>query len=74
MHRVQSGSLRLALGFAALIAAGTVLLRLPIAAKDTSLGWLDALFTATSGVCVTGLSTIQVGEGLADGQCARQAD
>lgn len=64
MHRVQSGSLRLALGFAALITVGTVLLRLPVAARDSSLGWLDALFTATSGVCVTGLSTIQVGQRL----------
>jgi trk system potassium uptake protein TrkH len=64
MHRIQSGSLRLALGFAALIAVGTVLLRFPAAARDASLTWLDALFTATSGVCVTGLSTIMVGERL----------
>jgi trk system potassium uptake protein TrkH len=64
MHRIQSGSLRLALGFAALIAVGTVLLQLPAAAQHASLTWLDALFTAASGVCVTGLSTISVGERL----------
>jgi len=44
------------LGFAALIAAGTALLMLPPATRD-GLGapLLDALFTATSATCVTGL-------------------
>lgn len=58
------GPSRLALGFAGLIAAGSLLLRLPLSAAQGPLSWLDALFTATSAVCVTGLSTIQVGADL----------
>jgi trk system potassium uptake protein TrkH len=52
----------LALGFAALIAIGTVLLSLPVASASGS--WtrpLDALFTATSAVCVTGLVVLDTG-------------
>ena len=48
-----------AFAFAALIALGTLLLSLPISSESggwTS-GW-DALFTATSAVCVTGLATV----------------
>lgn len=45
----------LALGFAAIILAGTVLLLLPIASRNTPVSFLDALFTATSATCVTGL-------------------
>jgi len=42
--------------FAVLIAAGTLALRLlPGLYVGERLGWLDALFTATSAVCVTGL-------------------
>ncbi len=49
--------LRLLLGsFAALIAAGAVLLLLPWATPpENPIGVIDALFTATSAVCVTGL-------------------
>jgi len=45
--------------FAGLILVGTALLRLPVSqAQDTApLGIVDALFTATSAVCVTGLIT-----------------
>jgi len=43
-------------GFAVIILIGTVLLVLPWAAADhRSIGPVDALFTATSAVCVTGL-------------------
>lgn len=46
----------IALGFLALIAAGTLLLCLPIATRDGQGASLkDALFTATSASCVTGL-------------------
>lgn len=46
----------LAFGFALLIFAGGVLLTLPAASKSgQSIGFLDALFTAASAVCVTGL-------------------
>lgn len=42
--------------FAAACAAGTALLALPhSAAAGTSIGFIDAAFTATSAVCVTGL-------------------
>lgn len=49
----------LPISFAALIAAGTGLLLLPPAtAVGRSTGLLDALFTATSAVCVTGLAVV----------------
>ena len=44
------------LGFAALILVGTILLSLPISsAERQATPFLDALFTATTSVCVTGL-------------------
>jgi trk system potassium uptake protein len=49
-------------GFLGAILVGTLLLRLPIAhAGDAHVGWLDALFTATSAVCVTGLVVLDTG-------------
>ncbi len=46
----------IALTFAAIILLGAVLLTLPIASRDgQSVAFLDALFTATSCTCVTGL-------------------
>ena len=43
--------------FLILIALGTCLLKLPRAVIDgATLSWLDALFTSTSAVCVTGLA------------------
>jgi len=49
----------LALGFAILILIGSIFLMLPIASKNgQSLGFIDALFTATSAVCVTGLVVV----------------
>lgn len=48
----------LVISFAALIVSGAVLLRLPIAAARDPLSLLDALFTATSAVCVTGLIVV----------------
>jgi len=48
----------LILGFSFLIAIGTILLSLPFAAADGhGIAPLDALFTATSAICVTGLLT-----------------
>ena len=50
------------LGFLAVITIGTLLLMLPISMSDGS--WnnpLIAIFTATSAVCVTGLSVVDVG-------------
>ena len=46
-------------GFAAIILAGTILLTLPMASNDNkSVGFINALFTATSAVCVTGLTVV----------------
>jgi trk system potassium uptake protein len=43
--------------FALIIVVGTLLLKLPRAVEPgQALSWLDALFTSTSAVCVTGLS------------------
>ncbi|MEK9658523.1 MAG: potassium transporter TrkG [Chloroflexota bacterium] len=54
-----SALLTLTLGFAGLIAAGTVLLMLPPASVDPGRAdWLTALFTATSATCVTGLVVV----------------
>lgn len=51
-----------ALGFAVLIVLGTVVLSLPMS-RAPGQGWdlLDALFTATSAVCVTGLVVVDTG-------------
>lgn len=52
----------LAIGFFAVIMTGAILLTLPISATSgESIGFVDALFTAASCTCVTGLSTINVG-------------
>ena len=51
-----SSSQIIILGFAALILLGSLLLMLPISTQDgKGAGFMDALFTATSAVCVTGL-------------------
>jgi trk system potassium uptake protein len=52
----------LVIGFAAVIVVGALLLTLPIASKNGhALRFLDALFTATSAVCVTGLVVVDTG-------------
>jgi len=52
----------LALGFAAVILIGAILLTLPISAQDgKATSFIDSLFTSTSAVCVTGLVTLDTG-------------
>ena len=51
----------LALSFLALISVGTTLLSLPFSSRTGSVPFLDALFTATSATCVTGLTVLQTG-------------
>ncbi|WP_408638027.1 TrkH family potassium uptake protein [Paenibacillus sonchi] len=52
----------LVLGFAAVILTGTLLLMLPVSsASGESLKFIDALFTATSATCVTGLVVVDTG-------------
>lgn len=58
IKKLSSGRL-LVLGFAAVILLGAILLALPFTAKDGSpIRFIDALFTATSAVCVTGLVVV----------------
>lgn len=58
-----SSSILLIYGFAAVIAVGTILLILPFATKaGQSTSLLDALFTATSAVCVTGLTVVDTAD------------
>ncbi|MDI3547614.1 MAG: trk/ktr system potassium uptake protein [Halanaerobiales bacterium] len=52
----------LALGYFTVIIIGTILLMLPAATIDNSgLGFIAALFTATSATCVTGLIVVNTG-------------
>lgn len=44
--------------------AGTILFSLPIASTGEPLGFIDAFFTATSGICVTGLIVVDTGAQL----------
>ncbi|CAN5471519.1 TrkH family potassium uptake protein [soil metagenome] len=62
VKRPRSPAVVLLLGFAVVIAIGAVILTLPIASASGE--WtrpLDALFTATSAVCVTGLVVLDTG-------------
>lgn len=55
--KIRANPIRMiVLGFAGIILLGALLLTLPVANRDGSaLSFLDALFTATSATCVTGL-------------------
>jgi trk system potassium uptake protein TrkH len=50
--------------FLALIAVGTILLVLPVSAAGAPVSLLDALFTATSATCVTGLIVLDTPHAL----------
>ncbi len=53
----------LALGFGSLILIGSILLNLPVATQNgESIGFINALFTSASAVCVTGLVVVNTGE------------
>ena len=54
----KSPGLILIFGYAVLIAMGTSFLLLPIATVKGKLALIDALFTAASAVCVTGLTVV----------------
>jgi trk system potassium uptake protein len=45
-------------GFAAIILVGTLFLLLPCSQTKGEVGFVDALFTSTSAVCVTGLIVV----------------
>src|SRR4030043_360312 len=52
------------LSFVGVILIGGILLRFPFSATKGNLRFVDALFTSTSAVCVTGLVVIDVGKDL----------
>ena len=61
-ERSHSAESLLVMGFLAIILVGTVLLALPVAARNgQSIGLFNSLFTATSAVCVTGLVAVDTG-------------
>ncbi len=51
----------MAAGFIGLIIIGTILLSLPLSHGSQEFSFIDALFTATSAVCVTGLVVVDTG-------------
>ncbi|MCG6911947.1 MAG: TrkH family potassium uptake protein [Deltaproteobacteria bacterium] len=51
-------------GFGAVILTGALLLMLPAASTATPIGFVNALFTATSATCVTGLVVLDTGREL----------
>lgn len=59
LKRRNAGEL-LILSFLSLICIGAFLLKLPFS-ENRKLGWIDAFFIATSAVCVTGLSVVDIG-------------
>jgi trk system potassium uptake protein TrkH len=61
---ILSGPSRIVACFALTITIGAALLALPAASNGEPLAPVDALFTATSGVCITGLSTVDIGTRL----------
>ena len=59
----SSSSLMLIYGFAAVMAVGAILLVLPFSAKaGQSTSFVEALFTASSAVCVTGLVVLDTAD------------
>ena len=61
--RVQSPARLISLGFAATILLGSALLMLPCSVRDgAELKYIDALYTSTSAVCVTGLIAVDAGD------------
>ena len=43
------------------IVIGSLLLKMPMSSKTGAIPWIDAVFTATSAVCVTGLIVVDTG-------------
>ena len=62
IKRQPSGRI-IALGFALVILLGSVLLSLPCSIQEgVTVRYIDALYTSTSAVCVTGLIAIDAGD------------
>lgn len=59
----QSPARIISLGFLLVILIGSLLLMLPCSIKDgVSVSYIDALYTSTSAVCVTGLIAVDTGD------------
>ena len=62
INKIKPGRI-IVLGFLLVILLGTMLLMLPISINDgASVSLIDALFTSTSAVCVTGLIAIDTAD------------
>ncbi len=61
MKKFLTPSRLIAAGFAAVIMLGTIALLFPQASAEQPLSFTDALFTATSATCVTGLIVVDTG-------------
>ncbi len=62
-HQLTPGQIFI-LSFAGLILAGTFLLWFPLSSSGEHIDFIDALFTSTSAVCVTGLTVLDIGKDL----------
>jgi len=63
-HVIRNPARMLVISFILLIAAGTAGLMLPQSSAATPVRFIDALFTITSGSCVTGLAVFDIGTQL----------
>ena len=62
IKKISPGRL-IVLGFALVIIMGTILLMLPISLNEgVKISFIDALFTSTSAVCVTGLIAVDTAD------------
>lgn len=62
LKKISPGRI-IVLGFFSVIVIGTILLKLPISIREgVEVSWVDALFTSTSAVCVTGLIAIDTAD------------
>ncbi|MBK8176568.1 MAG: potassium transporter [Rhodospirillales bacterium] len=61
MRALQDPSRLLVIGFAGAMVLGGLVLALPIAHRAAPVSFIDALFTAASAVCVTGLNVVDTG-------------
>ncbi|MDZ7292771.1 MAG: hypothetical protein ONB44_21750 [candidate division KSB1 bacterium] len=64
LHVIRNPARMLVISFISLISVGTISLMLPQSSTSTPLRFVDALFTITSGSCVTGLTVFDVGTQL----------
>jgi len=63
IFKKQSPVRLIALGFAAVILLGALVLMLPISVNNgVTVTFVDALFTSTSAVCVTGLIVVDTAD------------